>query len=164
MYQLVMIENVTVLPWQTFRYLNISEIKSDAEERKRKDFDVKIQSKLWNYFYPPKDPIKEQEIYADETKVEELTMPEVGNFEFYYEYISSEMLILEDVENMRLYKVISCTKVDMGHIIGVNNYNPIIDTRVYEVILHMDPCISVQLMLFMRTCTFRLTMNNTSIS
>ena len=47
------------------------------------------------------------------------------------EYISSEVLLAQDSEHMRSYKVISNAKDDIRNVISVNNSNPILDMRVY---------------------------------
>ena len=54
MYQWVMNENGAVLPRQTLLSINVGEVNSDIEERKRNNFDAKIQLKLGGYIYPPK--------------------------------------------------------------------------------------------------------------
>ena len=51
MSQWVINENGSVLTWQTFRYLNVSEITIDTEEQKRKDVDSKIKLKLGYFLY-----------------------------------------------------------------------------------------------------------------
>ena len=61
-------ENRTVLLRQTLCYLNVGEINSNTEKQKRKDFDAKIKLKAGDCISSPKDPIEEQETYADYTK------------------------------------------------------------------------------------------------
>ena len=57
-------------------------------------------------------------------------MPEADDFEWYYAYISSEVLIPQDGEHMHSDKFNICAKCDMGNVIGFKNSNPIIDMRV----------------------------------
>ena len=126
-------DNVTVLPQQTFRSLNVGDIKRNTGEHKRKAFGANIKFKLSNYLSPPKYPIEEQDMYADYTKEVEPIIPEDDYFEWYNEYISSEVLLSQDVEHMRSDKVTSRGKGDMGNVTGVNNSNRILDTCVYDV-------------------------------
>ena len=74
-------DNVTVLPQQTFRSLNVGDIKINTGEHKRKAFDANIKFKLSNYLSPPKYPIEEQDMYADYTKGVEPIIPEDDYFE-----------------------------------------------------------------------------------
>ena len=61
-------DNGNVLPQKTFISLNVGEINSDTEERKRKHFDAKVKLKLGDSLSLPKDPIEDQETYTDDTK------------------------------------------------------------------------------------------------
>ena len=128
-------DNATVLPRQKFHSINVGEIKSNTEEQKRKDFDAKISLKLGDSVSPLKDSIKEQETYEDDTKGKEKAIPEADDFECYDKYISSEVIMLQDGEHLRLYKIISIAKDDTENVISVRNSNPILDNRVYNFML-----------------------------
>ena len=132
-------DNGTILHQQTLIYLNVGDINIDTDKWKRKDFDAKIQLKLGDSFYPPNELIEGQETYADNTKVEEPAMTGDNNLEWYDEYISSEVILAQDGEQMESYKVISYTKDHIGDLIGVINSNPILDNRVYNVMLPYGP-------------------------
>ena len=125
--------NVTVLPQQKLCSLNLGKINIYMEERKCKDFYVKIQLKLGDYLSPPKEFIDKWETNADETKGEEPTMPKFYGLESYNKYISSEVFLNQDGKHMRSAKVFNHSKDDKGKLIGVKNDNPIVDTYVYNV-------------------------------
>ena len=60
-------------------------------------------------------------------------MPDDDDYECYDEYIVFEVLLPQYGDHMQYSKVISHSEGNMGNVIRVRNYNPIHDTRVYDV-------------------------------
>jgi hypothetical protein len=61
------------------------------------------------------------------------SMPEADTFLDYDQYINNEVLLPRDGEHMMAARVIQRTKDDNGRAQGTHNNNPILDTRVYDV-------------------------------
>ena len=81
MYQWAMNDYCTVLYQKKYHSLNFGDINSDIEEQKHKNVYANIQLNLGDYLSPPKDPIEEQEMFADDTKGEQPTMYNYDSFE-----------------------------------------------------------------------------------
>jgi len=62
-------------------------------------------------------------------------MPEADDIEIYDEYINSEVLLVpSEGEHMQVARILKRNTNDNGTLIGNANKNPILDTRVYDVI------------------------------
>ena len=111
-------------------FLNFGDIRSNTEERKRKNFCAIIKLKLSCSISYPKDTIEEQEKYADDKKGGEPTIYEDDNIEWYDEYNSSKVLLTLDGKHTLSAKFISSAKDYKVNVIFVRNSNPILDTCV----------------------------------
>ncbi len=133
MSQWVLNRHGNVIPRQTLRKLTPSERLSEVEIAKRTEFDQRIRNRYGDSVNPPpKDPVV-HDIHTDDDAMEDHTMPEADSFPDYDEYINNEVLLPRDGEHMMAAKVIQRTKSDDGKIQGSHNRNPILDTRVYDV-------------------------------
>ncbi len=138
MSQYVMNINGTILPKQTLCRLNPSELASPTEAAKRKEFDETIKSKYGDSMsLPAGKPLegeKEEDIDPvidpDDDSAE--PMPDVDDIPDYDGYINSEVL-LPNGEHMQAAKVVRRVRDELGVLKGNYHQNPILDTRVYEV-------------------------------
>ena len=71
--------------------------------------------------------------YVDNEGIEEPTMPEAGDIVDYDRYIESEVLLPRNGKEMSSVKVVSPVKDKYGKVKCTYNKNPILDTRVYNV-------------------------------
>ena len=71
-------------------------------------------------------------MYADAEGDEEQIMPDADEFSDYDGYIGSEVM-LPHGEHMQAAKITRRVRDDLGNEKGNYNQNPILDTRVYEV-------------------------------
>ena len=134
MSQWVMNRNGNVIPRQTLRKLTPSEISSEVEIGKRKEFDERIKNRHGDSINPPPiDKDKETVDFDDDFDEDTPSMPEADSFPDYDEYINNEVLLPQDGEYMKAARVIQRTKDDQGKIRGSHNPNPILDTRIYDV-------------------------------
>ena len=133
MSQWVLNRQGNVIPRQTLRQLTPSELLSEVEVQKRKDFDDCIHKRHGDSINPPKQAKEEFAIETDPDDMDDHTMPEADSFLDYDEYINNEVLLPQDGEHMRAAKVIQRTKNEDGKIQGRHSANPILDTRVYDV-------------------------------
>ena len=134
MSQWVLNEKGNVLPQQTLRSLTTLELQSNVERTKRDAFDKIILQKLGDSTHPPPDPI---DLEADNFEPEkEYIIPDADSFPDYDKYINSEVILPREGERFQSAKVMRrATKPD-GTSLGVYNSNPILDTRIYEVMFN----------------------------
>ena len=142
MSQWVMNAKGEVLPRHTLRKLTPQEMNSETEKKLMADFDSKIEQK----FGPPaelpelrSDPDK-PEPFDDDTEPQYedgdgqgFSMPEADDFPDYDGYLHTEVT-LPHGEHMQCAKVIKRVVDETGNVVGSYNQNPILDTRVYEVL------------------------------
>ena len=117
---------------------------SDSEKLKRDNFttssskkfrpsfnDIGVKLDLWGFFDDTDTPNFNP--YVDNEGIEEPTMPEADEIADYDRYIESEVLLPRNGEELSSAKVISRVKDKNGKVKGSYNKNPILDTRVYDV-------------------------------
>ena len=133
MCQHVLTDKGNVMPIQTLRRLTPSEINSPFELTKRKEFDSYIRKRHGDPMKSVEpEPIDEDynwEQYCEENS----NILDVDEYADYAAYINSEVLLPQDGEHMRAARVIGTVLDDDGREKGRYDPNPILDTRVYEV-------------------------------
>jgi len=128
-------ENGKVLPYQTIRKLTKSEVISPVEIERRKIFSKEIEKKLGGTFNDEDGSEPElDDLYVDDIENgHNSSMPEADDIETYDEYINSEVLLPREGEHMQVARILKRSTNDNGALIGNANKNPILDTRVYDV-------------------------------
>ena len=143
MSQWILTDTGDVLPIQTVRSLTHSEMNNPDELVKRERFTKMITAKLGHSGKgPPSSSVIDQgeNERREDTQVSK-HIPEADEITDYDLYLNSEVLLPQDGEHMQAARVISRSRNDAGLVIGEYNSNPILDTRVYDV---MFPDSSVQ--------------------
>ena len=134
MSQHVLTDKGTVMPIQTLRRLTPSEINSPFEIEKRKEFDAFIRKRFGDPISPPEKPIEIPKEYDWEEHLEEPSeIPEVDDYDDYEGFINAEVLLPQNGEHMRAARVIRIVQDSDGREKGSYDPNPILNTRVYEV-------------------------------
>ena len=133
MSQWVMNRQGNVIPRQTLRKLTPSERLSEVEIAKRAEFDQRIKDRHGDSVNPPPNEPVVHDIHTENDDMDDHTMPEADSFQDYDEYINNEVLLPKNGEHMMAAKVIRRTKNDDGETQGSHNSNPILDTRIYDV-------------------------------
>ena len=136
--------NGEVVSRTTLRPLNDGERSRETEKIKREEFtkavnlklgpslyDIGIKSDLGDYFDDTDTP--EHTPYVDNEGVEASTMPEADDIADYDRYIESEVLLPRNGAEMSSAKVVRRVKDKDGKVVGSYHNNPILDTRVYDV-------------------------------
>ena len=135
MSQWIMNRNGTVIPKQTLRTLTKTELNSPVDQLRMKEFDESIRNKLGGSVSIP-DADELDEIPVENVDAAGVTnenrIQEADEIEDYDQYLNAEV-ILPNGEHMQSARVIRRVKDDMGSVIGRYNDNPILDSRVYEV-------------------------------
>ena len=136
MCQHVLTDKGNVMPIQTLRRLTPSEINSPSELEERKCFDKFIKKRFGNTLRSglneETDEIPKE--YDWESFCEEpSTIPDVDDFADYEAYMHAEVLLPQNGEHMRAARVVGLVKNRDGREKGNYNPNPVLDTRVYEV-------------------------------
>jgi hypothetical protein len=124
-----------IIPHQTLRKLKLSERISQIEINKRKGFDECIKKIHGDSINLPPKPTGKNDTYPHDNDMEDHTMPDADTFPDYGKYINSEVLLSKDGEYIMAAKVTQRSRDDDGKIQGSHNPNPILDTRVYDVML-----------------------------
>ena len=134
MSQWVLNEKGNVLPQQTLRSLTSLELQSNMERTKRDAFDKLIREKLGDSTHPPPEPI---DLNADNFEPEkDYFIPDADDFPNYDKYINSEVILPREGERFQSAKVIRRATKSDGTSMGLYNSNPILDTRIYEVMFN----------------------------
>ena len=133
MSQFVLTEKGQVMPIQMIRKLTPSEMLNPSEVEKRKEFDAYIKQRYGDSITPPKEPIDDIPNDYDWTSHIASDIPEVDDIDDYERYSNAEVLLPQNGEHMRAARVVGLVKDDDGVTIGKSNANPILDSRVYEV-------------------------------
>ena len=162
MSQSVLTEDGNVLPIQTLRSLTAAEIDNEGERKWREAFDEKIKKLYGTSKAPPENWNKQRrkhdydQLVDDlmwESKISENNGTESLNSEFVYEdetgreneipeaeeipdldlLIGAEVILPQNGVNMQAGKVVGRVLSKDGLAIGSYNKNPVLDTRVYEV-------------------------------
>ena len=135
MSQWVMNRNGTVIPKQTLRPLTRTEINIPVDQQRMKDYDESIRRKLRDSVTIPAiaelDDALMDENDAD-GRADGADIQEADDIGDYDQYLNAEVL-LPNGEHMQAARVVRRVKDDMGSVIGSYNDNPILDSRVYEV-------------------------------
>ena len=133
MSQWVLNRQGNIIPRQTLRKLTSSEMISEIEINKRKEFDECIKKRHGDSVNPPPKPNEDDENYPHDNDMEDHTMPDADTFPDYDEYINNDVLLPKDGEHMMAAKVLQRSRDNDGKIQGSHNPNPILDTRIYDV-------------------------------
>ena len=136
MCQYILTDKGQVMPVQTLRRLTPSELNNPFEIEARKSFDDFIRKRYGDPHKPPEnnDSLPSpQDTLVDFGIEDESTVPEADDFENYENYIGGEVLLPQYGEHMHAARIIGVAKDGLGNDIGSYNPNPILDTRVYEV-------------------------------
>ena len=156
MSQNVLLMNGKVIPVQTLRSLTPAEKDSELEKRKRKEFDDSIFKLYGDYKSTPPNWIRrrrkadDQEQYLDEDNGDEQVNPTFGNCELLEQtthsmpevdsipdfdaYVHAEVMLPNDEGVMQLATVLGQSTSTEGDPIGEYDDNPMINTRVYDVL------------------------------
>ena len=156
MSQHVLTETGEVLPVQTLRSLTQSEVISETETQKRKRMDETIRTRFGDSKTVPENWIKrrrkhndpeqfedpehqqQQEnpttsYYEDEESGEAHQMPEIDDIPDLDLYLNAEVLLPQDGKHMQSAQVLGRVTDSNGNPVGEYNANPILNTRVYDV-------------------------------
>ena len=137
MSQYVLTEKGNVMPIQTLRRLLPSEMNSPFEIDKRKSFDSFITRKFGTPYSPPENGVSEDGLspeYDWEKHLEEPSdIPDADEFEDYENYVGMEVLLPQNGQHMQAARVVGLSKDSDGNEIGKSNMNPVLDSRVYDV-------------------------------
>ena len=152
MSQHLLLENGKVIPIQTLRSLSQAEVDSPLEKTKRDAFDEAIKNLYGDHKAPPPDWIKRRRkpddgvqyldvedgidsIFWNEDKLGEKThsMPDVDSYDDFDAHVGAEVLLPQNGKVMQAAKVLGRSTVIEGNPIGTYDPNPMINTRVYDV-------------------------------
>ena len=156
MSQHVLLMNGKIIPVQTLRSLTTAELDSELEQRKRKEFDDAILKLYGDYRSVPPTWVKrrrkddDQEQYIDVEEDEEgidpsfgngqrldqttHAMPEVDSIPDFDAYVHAEVMLPNDEGVMQMANVLGQSTNNDGDPIGEYDDNPMLNTRVYDVI------------------------------
>ena len=107
---------------------------SNTEFNKRTTFDEIIKSRLGDSLNPPPTPLDlDGEKFKPE---EEYHIPDTDDFPEYDKYMNAEVILPRDGERFQSARVVRRATEPDGSAIGTSNNNPILDTRIYEVMFN----------------------------
>ena len=134
MSQWAMNKNGNVLPIQTLRKLRDDELSCELDIKERESFDVNIQRRHGTSLSPPKEqiPIEVEPVYESRSESEQ-SMPEADDIPGYDRYVNADVLLPKDGEYLQSAQVVRRVTDDKGNPIGNFHNNPLLDTRIYEV-------------------------------
>ena len=137
-------KNGEIVSRTTLRTLPDSELASETEKTNRDIltkavnkklgptlYDTGIKSGLGDFFNDTDTPRFTP--YVDNEVIEEPNMPEADDIADENRYIESEVLLPSNGKEMSSGKVVSQVKDKDGEVKGTYNRNPILNTRVYDV-------------------------------
>ena len=162
MSQHVLIKNGSVLPIQTLRSLTPAEIENEKEKQMRDEFDKAIIKLYGDHNSPPENWIRRRRKQGDDDLPEdsmfidsgeshkrddpntlsfpyedndgvEHVMPDADDIPDLDRMIGAEVVLPKDGTNRQTGKVIGRVLDENGKPIGDYNKDPLLDTRVYEV-------------------------------
>ena len=156
MSQNILTETGEVLPVQTLRSLTQNELNSDSEIIKRRRMDETIRTRFGDSRSVPEnwiarrskpndpeqyeDPERKPEedtatttYYEDEESRQVHEMPEIDDIPDLDLYLNAEVLLPKDGKHMQSAQVVGRTTDSNGNPVGEYNANPILNTRVYDV-------------------------------
>ena len=135
MSQWVMNRQGNVLPIQTLRKLRHDELHRPSKIKEREDFNASITKRHGTSISPPSNKL-EIDIEPDYVSTDghkEPGMPEADDIPDYDRYVNSDVLLPHDGEYMQTARVIKRATDHLGNPMGEFHTNPVMDTRVYEV-------------------------------
>ena len=94
-------------------------------------YEISIKSDSGDFFDDGETPCFPP--YVDLEGIKEPTMPELDSISDYDRFIESEVLLPKNGIEMSTARVVSRSKDKHGKVKGAYNKNPILDTRVYDV-------------------------------
>ena len=137
-------QNGEILSRKTLRILNDSDFYSETEKTNKDIFtkavnknigptlyEIGINSDLGNFFDDTDMPSFTP--YRDNESIEDPTMPEADAITDYDRYIESKVILPSYGKEMSSATVVSRVKDKDGKLKGNHNKNPILDTKVYDV-------------------------------
>lgn len=159
MSQNVMLKDGSVLPIQTLRSLTGAELENEYEVKARKDFDVSINKLYGDHINPPEnwvrrrskpgdDHIPEDPLFehpGEKSEEERITfpyeddedkgheLPEADEISDLDRLIGAEVVLPKSGTEVCAGKVIGRVLDSKGYPVGEYNKDPILDSRVYEV-------------------------------
>lgn len=135
MSQWVMNKNGNVLPIQTLRKLRDDEVSRPSDIKLRKEFDEAIEKRHGTSVAPPKEEtmIDVEPAYEDMEGNVEPSMPDADELPDYDQYVNADVLLPHDGEHLQSARVVRRVTDHKGDPIGKHNLNPLLDTRIYEV-------------------------------
>lgn len=154
MSQHVLLASGKILPKQSLRHLTREEWDSPIEAKKRSEFDSGIEKKYGGPAFAPLQPITVEDVLkgdeedgtmyeVDDGRLEKArqtvadqdftSMPEADTFPDLDHYLNAEVL-LPNGEHMQAATVMIRSKDANGRAKGRASDNPILDTRVYDVL------------------------------
>ena len=136
--------NGEIVSRTTLRTLLESELASETEKERRKIFTITVNKKLGMSLYDigiksdsgnffDDGETSSFSPYINQDGIEEPTMPEADSIADYDKFIESEVLLPKNGVEMSSAKVVSRSKDKHGKVKVTYNKNPILDTRVYDV-------------------------------
>lgn len=160
MSQYVMMETGNVIPVQTLRSLTKAEMENPKEQSIMKAFDERIESRYGNHLKPPDNWKKRKRLPDDdelddgplwtadntpeledtvafpyeEEGTKELEIPEADDIPDLDHLIGTEVVLPQSGTTMQTGKVIGRLLDKDGNPVGNYNKDPLLNTRVYEVL------------------------------
>ena len=149
MSQNILTEQGEILPIQTCRKLSESEWENPNEIEKRKKMDLFMMKRYGDAKSVPENWIRRRrrpgdpmqyddenptiERYEDEFNKENDPIPEMDDIPDLDLFMNSEVLLPQDGDHLRAGTVVGRIRDRDGNPVGDYNANPILNTRVYEV-------------------------------
>ena len=129
------------MPIQTLRNLTEAERASPLLKKEMEAFDTSItkrfgkgivlKDKIWDYYKDWDDDEPNYQVYEDDIEPA-FDIPEANEID-YDKYLNAEVLLPQGDE-MKAGTAKARLKDKDGNVVGSSNDNPILDTRVYEVV------------------------------
>ena len=135
MSQCVLNQRGNVLPIQTLRKLRDDELSRPSDVKLREDFDESIRKQHGTSINPPQiaPSVDVEPPYQDLDGTSEPEMPEADDIPDYDQYVNADVLLPQGGEYIQSARVVKRVTDDSGKPLGDYNPNPLLDTRVYEV-------------------------------
>ena len=131
-----------VSPYLTLRALTSEEKSSPEEKNKRELFTKQITAKLGDSMHIPSpadsDPSTLEYLVDESDPVppyhEQVVSSHPEDFDDFDNFLQTEVLLPKEGEHMLAARVVRRSKDNKGKLIGKFNENPILNTRVYDVL------------------------------
>ena len=110
------------------------EIANPVEVEKRDSFDKRIKSLLGTSIESPPSELPELTPYYEDSETLSREIPEADSFKDYDKYLNAEVLLPQDGEYLQAARVLKKSLDSAGNYKGESHNNPMLDTRIYDVI------------------------------